>query len=86
MLGHGGRSAGSYLADPTSPIPSHCAVNMYFIPGLGCSTVIAPEAAALQAAQILSLQDHMIWSRLRARQLNAVLSLKAADKKARDDK
>ena len=24
MVGHGG-SAGSYLADPTSPIPSHCA-------------------------------------------------------------
>ena len=25
MVGHGGNSAGSYLADPTSPIPSHCA-------------------------------------------------------------
>ena len=25
MVGHGGCSAGSYLADPTSPIPSHCA-------------------------------------------------------------
>ena len=25
MLGHGGSSAGSYLANPTSPIPSHCA-------------------------------------------------------------
>ena len=25
MLGHGGSSVGSYLADPTSPIPSHCA-------------------------------------------------------------
>ena len=25
MVGHGGGSAGSYLADPTSPIPSHCA-------------------------------------------------------------
>ena len=24
MGGHGGSSAGSYLADPTSPIPSHC--------------------------------------------------------------
>ena len=24
--GNGGSSAGSYLADPTSPIPSHCAV------------------------------------------------------------
>ena len=25
MIGHGRSSAGSYLADPTSPIPSHCA-------------------------------------------------------------
>ena len=25
MVGHGGSSAGPYLADPTSPIPSHCA-------------------------------------------------------------
>ena len=25
MVGHGGSSAGSYLADPASPIPSHCA-------------------------------------------------------------
>ena len=25
MVGHGGSSAGSYLTDPTSPIPYHCA-------------------------------------------------------------
>ena len=25
MVEHGGSSAGSYLADPTSPIPSRCA-------------------------------------------------------------
>ena len=25
MVGHGGSSAGLYLSDPTSPIPSHCA-------------------------------------------------------------
>ena len=30
MLGHGGSSAGSYLTDPTSPIPSHCAVIILF--------------------------------------------------------
>ena len=30
MLGHGGSSAGSYLADPTSPIPSHYAVITLF--------------------------------------------------------
>ena len=30
MVGHGGSSASSYLADPTSPIPSHCAVIILF--------------------------------------------------------
>ena len=30
MLGHGGSSAGVYLADPTSPIPLHCAVIILF--------------------------------------------------------
>ena len=30
MLGHGGSSAGSYLADPTSPIPLHCTVIILF--------------------------------------------------------
>ena len=30
MVGDGGSSAGSYLADPTSPIPSHCAVITLF--------------------------------------------------------
>ena len=30
MVGDGGSSAGSYLADPTSPIPSHCAVIILF--------------------------------------------------------
>ena len=30
MVGHGGSSAGSYLADPTSPIPSQCAVIILF--------------------------------------------------------
>ena len=30
MVGHGGSSAGSYLADPTFPIPSHCAVIILF--------------------------------------------------------
>ena len=30
MVGHGGSSAGSYLADPTSPVPSHFAVIILF--------------------------------------------------------
>ena len=25
MVGHGGSSAGSYLTDPTTSIPAHCA-------------------------------------------------------------
>ncbi|CAG7825532.1 unnamed protein product [Allacma fusca] len=52
--------------------------------GLGCTTVIYPEAAGLAAAQILGLHDHVIWSRLRVRSLNNFLSLKAADKKTRE--
>ena len=30
MIGHGGSRSGSYLADLTSPIPSHCAVIILF--------------------------------------------------------
>jgi phosphoribosylaminoimidazole carboxylase/phosphoribosylaminoimidazole-succinocarboxamide synthase len=45
-----------------------------------------PEAAALCAAQILSLKDHVIWSKVRAKQLNTWIGLKEADKKSRDDK
>ncbi|ELU03401.1 hypothetical protein CAPTEDRAFT_168449 [Capitella teleta] len=48
--------------------------------GLGCSTVIYPEAAALQAAQILGLHNHIIWARLRAKALNTWIGLKVADK------
>lgn len=53
--------------------------------GLGCSTVLSPESAALHAAQILAMSDHVIWSRLRAKQLNMWVDLKLADKKTRDD-
>lgn len=52
--------------------------------GLGCTTVMYPESAALAAAQIIGLTDHVIWSRLRVRALNNYLSLKAADKKLRE--
>jgi len=51
--------------------------------GLGCTTVMYPEAAGLAAAQILGLTDHVIWSKLRARALNNYLSLKKSDKKTR---
>ncbi|XP_066998660.1 bifunctional phosphoribosylaminoimidazole carboxylase/phosphoribosylaminoimidazole succinocarboxamide synthetase isoform X2 [Anabrus simplex] len=52
--------------------------------GLGCTTVVYPEAAALAAAQIHALHDHIIWSRLRVKQLNNFISLKVADKMIRD--
>jgi len=52
--------------------------------GLGCTTVLYPEAAGVAAAQILGLNDHVIWSRLRVRALNNFLSLKVSDKKIRE--
>lgn len=48
--------------------------------GLGCTTVLYPEAAALAAAQIHALSNHNVWSRLRVKALNTFVSLKAADK------
>lgn len=54
--------------------------------GLGCATVMFPEAAALCAAQILALNDHVIWGNVRAKQLNTWIGLKEADKKSRNDK
>uniref|UniRef100_U5EW89 Putative phosphoribosylamidoimidazole-succinocarboxamide synthase n=1 Tax=Corethrella appendiculata TaxID=1370023 RepID=U5EW89_9DIPT len=51
--------------------------------GLGCATVLYPEAAALNAAQILGLNNFFIWSKLRVRQLNNFANLIFADKKFR---
>ncbi|XP_071563249.1 bifunctional phosphoribosylaminoimidazole carboxylase/phosphoribosylaminoimidazole succinocarboxamide synthetase [Temnothorax nylanderi] len=52
--------------------------------GLGCTTVVHPEAAALAAAQIHAMQNHLIWARLRAKQLSNFISLKEADVKLRE--
>lgn len=51
--------------------------------GLGCATVIYPEAAALNAAQILGLSNFMIWSRLRVKLVENLIGLKQADQKLR---
>jgi phosphoribosylaminoimidazole carboxylase / phosphoribosylaminoimidazole-succinocarboxamide synthase len=51
--------------------------------GLGCATVIYPEAAALNAAQILGLSNYMIWSRLRVKMINNLIGLKKADQELR---
>ncbi len=49
--------------------------------GLGCTTIIDAEGAAIAAAQILGMTDHNIWCRLRAKRLNNALKLIEADKK-----
>ncbi|XP_060810530.1 bifunctional phosphoribosylaminoimidazole carboxylase/phosphoribosylaminoimidazole succinocarboxamide synthetase isoform X2 [Amyelois transitella] len=52
--------------------------------GLGCVTVIYPDSAALMAAQIIGLQDYLIWARLRVKQLETAASLRKADKKLKN--
>ncbi|XP_072040289.1 multifunctional protein ADE2-like [Amphiura filiformis] len=52
--------------------------------GLGCSTVMSPEGAAWCAAQMLSLNDHVIWSTIRARQTNTWIKLKDDDRKVQE--
>lgn len=50
------------------------------ISGIGCSTVIYPEAAAISAAHILALNDSNVWAKLKAKQLNNYVTLKKANK------
>lgn len=50
--------------------------------GLGCSTVLSPEGAALQASQILALSNHVVWSKLKTAQLNTWINLKNVDAEA----
>ncbi|XP_060526714.1 bifunctional phosphoribosylaminoimidazole carboxylase/phosphoribosylaminoimidazole succinocarboxamide synthetase [Cylas formicarius] len=47
--------------------------------GLGCSTVLYPETAALCAAQSIALSNYVIWARLRSRRLVNYKSLPKAD-------
>lgn len=48
--------------------------------GLGCGTVLYPEAAALNAAQILGLSNYILWSKLRVKKYNNIFNLIIADK------
>ena len=57
MLGHGGSSAGSYLADPTSPIPSHCAVN-YPVSKCPSASIVATSTLRVNYVQISVNQPH----------------------------
>ena len=48
--------------------------------GMGCGTVLYPEAAAQTAATMLGVSDHVIWAKLLAKQLNLWVGLKLADR------
>jgi len=52
--------------------------------GLGCTTVINKDGAAMAAAQIFGMTDHCVWSKLRGHRLNIAISLMHADKKLLD--
>jgi phosphoribosylaminoimidazole carboxylase/phosphoribosylaminoimidazole-succinocarboxamide synthase len=49
--------------------------------GLGCTTVLSPEGAAMNAAQIFALADHVIWAKVRAARLNIWIQLRKCDMK-----
>ena len=57
MVGHGGSSASSYLADPTSPIPSHCA------------SIVATSTLRVNFAAFADLFHEDVWLLLRIRHL-----------------
>ena len=54
MVGHGESSAGLYLADPTSPIPSHCA-SIVATSTVTVKTVYEGECSAIPHLYFLSL-------------------------------
>lgn len=49
--------------------------------GLGCTTALNPDGAALATAQILGLSDHVVWGIVKGKQLNTAVGLSVADKK-----
>lgn len=52
--------------------------------GLGCSTVVYPETAAISAAQCISLTNYIVWCRLRVKRLGFYESLPKADNEVRN--
>lgn len=51
--------------------------------GLGCTTALNPDGAALATVQILGLSDHVVWGIVKGKQLNTAVGLSVADKKLR---
>jgi phosphoribosylaminoimidazole carboxylase/phosphoribosylaminoimidazole-succinocarboxamide synthase len=61
---------------PSSQWASHDIWSSLRLPsGLGCTTVLAADTAALSAAQILALKNPVLWGKLRARQANTRIDL-----------
>lgn len=52
--------------------------------GLGCTTVVYPESAALAAAQSIALTNYIVWARLRGKRLNNYKTLPKADEDVRN--
>uniref|UniRef100_T1IGS4 PurE domain-containing protein n=1 Tax=Strigamia maritima TaxID=126957 RepID=T1IGS4_STRMM len=52
--------------------------------GLGCSTVLFPEAAAIAAASIIGLNDQFVWAKLKVKQLENLAKLIRADQSERN--
>ena len=61
MVGHGGSSAGSYLADPTSPIPSHCA-SIVVTSTLRVNYVAYTAISAWQFAALRQVRKNLLLS------------------------
>lgn len=53
--------------------------------GLGCTTAISPDAAALAAAQIIALSSCKCWCRLRGKRLGTLNDLKFSDIHMQDE-
>jgi phosphoribosylaminoimidazole carboxylase/phosphoribosylaminoimidazole-succinocarboxamide synthase len=51
--------------------------------GPECSTVVYPEVAAMNAANIVALFDYIVWSKLKVKQLDNYVGLAKADKEIR---
>ena len=47
--------------------------------GLGCTITLNPDGAALAAAQILGLTDHVVWGTLKGKRVNTAVGLTEAD-------
>jgi len=53
--------------------------------GLGCTTTLNTDGAAMAAAQIIGMSDHCVWSRMRGHRLNIATSLLHADQKCLEE-